>query len=64
VGILGVLRVLVVFLFLHLELPGAIFGHHIGAKNLHVINDEFKTKEGVLFVLTLEIFNRDQHVFD
>lgn len=62
--ILSILWVFIVFLLLHLELPSALCCHHVRAKNLHVVNNKLKSEEGVLFVLTLEVLDWDQHVFN
>ena len=62
--ILSILWVFIVFLLLHLELPSAFCCHHVRAKNLHVVNNKLKSEEGILLVLTLEVLDWDQHVFN
>ena len=47
-GILSVLRIFVILLSLHLILHRTLFRHHGGSVDLHVIDDEFISKERVL----------------
>ena len=60
-GILTEFRILVVLLTLKLIFHGALFGHHFSSRDLHIVNNELISKEGVLLVLTLEILDRNQH---
>ena len=63
-GILAELRILVVLLCLKLVFHSAVFCHHFGARDLHVVDDEFVSEEGVLFVLALKVRGWNQNFLD
>jgi len=59
--ILTKLRIFYVLIILKLIFHSTFFRHHFGSRNLHVVNDKLVSEELVLLVLTLKVFNRNQH---
>lgn len=62
--ILSIHWIFIIFLFLHLIFPSAIFCHNSRTFDLHIVNNELISKERILLLLTIKVFDRNQHFFD